>query len=45
VTEEQVMAAVRDMGLAEIEQVRLAVLEPNSEISIIPKDQEKAAGG
>jgi uncharacterized membrane protein YcaP (DUF421 family) len=45
VTEDEVMAAARDMGLAEIEQVRLAMLEPNGEISIIPKDREKAVNG
>jgi uncharacterized membrane protein YcaP (DUF421 family) len=45
VTEDQVIAAARDMGLADIDRVRLAVLEPNGEISIIPKEEDRPASG
>jgi uncharacterized membrane protein YcaP (DUF421 family) len=45
VTEEEVMAACREMGLARIDQVRLAMLEPNGEISVIPKDRQEAGNG
>jgi uncharacterized membrane protein YcaP (DUF421 family) len=45
VTEDEVMSAVREMGLAAIDRVRLAVLEPNGEISIIPKEEDRPANG
>ncbi len=45
VDEEEIMAAMRETGLAEIGQVRLAMLEPNGEISIIPKEEDRPATG
>ncbi len=39
VEDEELMAAVREQGLSDLEHVRLAVLEENGEISIIPKDE------
>ncbi len=36
---EELMTAVREMGLSDLKQVHLAVLEDNGEISIIPKDE------
>ncbi len=38
VEDEELMAAVREQGLSDLERVRLAVLEENGEISIIPKE-------
>ncbi len=38
VEQEELMTAVREMGLTSLEQVHLAVLEDNGEISIIPKE-------
>ena len=38
---EEVRAAVRSHGLAGIEDVRLAVLETDGSISVIPRDDEK----
>ncbi len=36
---EELMTAVREQGLSDLKQVRLAVLEENGEISIIPKEE------
>ncbi len=36
---EELMTAIREQGLSDLEHVRLAVLEENGEISIIPKDE------
>ncbi len=36
---EELMTAVREQGLSDLEHVRLAVLEDNGEISIIPKEE------
>ncbi len=36
---EELMTAVREQGLNDLEHVRLAVLEDNGEISIIPKEE------
>ncbi len=36
---EELMAAIREQGLSDLEHVRLAVLEDNGEISIIPKEE------
>jgi uncharacterized membrane protein YcaP (DUF421 family) len=38
VTEDEVLTAARAMGLERLEQVRLAVLEEDGSISIVPKD-------
>ncbi len=38
VTEEEVQAAMRDMGITDMKDVRLAVLEDDGSISIIPKE-------
>ncbi len=38
VEDDELMTAVREQGLSSLEQVHLAVLEENGEISIIPKD-------
>ncbi len=43
VSEEDLMAAVRDQGLPDLAAVRLAVLEVDGEISVIPR--EKPGGG
>lgn len=43
VTERELMAAVRDQGLMELAQVRLAVLEIDGSISVVP--QEGLGGG
>jgi uncharacterized membrane protein YcaP (DUF421 family) len=40
VERDDVLAAVRQMGLSELSQMRLAVLEPDGTISIIPRDDE-----
>jgi uncharacterized membrane protein YcaP (DUF421 family) len=42
---EEVRAAVRSHGLARIEDVRIAVLEVDGSISVIPRDTEGAEGG
>ncbi len=39
VSEEEVLTAARSMGLERLSQVRLAVLEDDGTISIIPKDE------
>jgi uncharacterized membrane protein YcaP (DUF421 family) len=39
VTEDQVLAAVRAMGLEGLNQVRLAVLEQDGSISIVPEEK------
>ncbi len=39
VEDEELIAAVREQGLSDLEHVRLAVLEDNGEISIIPKEE------
>ncbi len=44
VEEEEVQAAARSMGLADMSKVRLAVLEDDGTISIIPKEQEGQKG-
>jgi len=38
VTEEEVMAAMRSHGLTRLEQVRMAVLEVDGSLSIVPKE-------
>jgi uncharacterized membrane protein YcaP (DUF421 family) len=40
-TEERLMVAVRSQGLARVEDVKLAVLEVNGSISVIPKERER----
>lgn len=40
VTEEELQAAVREHGFAEVSEVRLAVLEVDGTISIVPKDAQ-----
>lgn len=40
VTEEQVMAAIRQHGLTRLKQVKLAVLEVDGSLSIIPRKAE-----
>ena len=42
---EEVRAAVRAHGLARVEDVRLAVLEVDGSISVIPKDDSGGGGG
>jgi uncharacterized membrane protein YcaP (DUF421 family) len=42
VTEEEVLAAVRDQGLPDLARVRLAVLENNGTVSVIPEKQPPA---
>ena len=42
---EEVRAAVRSHGLARIEDVRIAVLEVDGSISVIPRDTESAESG
>jgi uncharacterized membrane protein YcaP (DUF421 family) len=42
VTENELMAAVRGRGLVEPAQVRLAVLEVNGAISIVPRERPRA---
>jgi uncharacterized membrane protein YcaP (DUF421 family) len=41
VERDDVLTAVREQGLSELKQMRLAVLEPDGTISIIPRDDEK----
>jgi uncharacterized membrane protein YcaP (DUF421 family) len=43
VSRDELMAAVRDQGLADLSDVRLAVLEPDGAISVIPRES-RAAG-
>ncbi len=38
ITREHVMAAMREHGIGELEQVQMAVLEVNGSISIVPKE-------
>ncbi|HEX9012071.1 MAG TPA: YetF domain-containing protein [Anaerolineaceae bacterium] len=40
VDEDELYAAMREFGLTELEQVHLAVLEDDGDISIIPKDRQ-----
>jgi uncharacterized membrane protein YcaP (DUF421 family) len=40
VSDDDLMAAVRDQGLADPADVRLAVLEPDGTISIIPRERD-----
>jgi uncharacterized membrane protein YcaP (DUF421 family) len=42
---EEVRAAVRSHGLGRIEDVRIAVLEVDGSISVVPRDAESAGGG
>jgi uncharacterized membrane protein YcaP (DUF421 family) len=42
---EEVRAAVRAHGLARVEDVRIAVLEVDGSISVIPRDDEEATAG
>jgi uncharacterized membrane protein YcaP (DUF421 family) len=42
---EEVRAAVRAHGVARVEDVRLAVLEVDGSISVIPRDAEEAGAG
>jgi uncharacterized membrane protein YcaP (DUF421 family) len=42
---EEVRAAVRAHGLARVEDVRIAVLEVDGSISVVPRDPEEAAAG
>ena len=42
---EEVRAAVRAHGLARVEDVRLAVLEVDGSISVIPREGHEASGG
>jgi uncharacterized membrane protein YcaP (DUF421 family) len=39
-TEEEVMMAVREQGFAEVENVKLAVMETDGSISVIPADRK-----
>ncbi len=41
VSEDEVLAAAREQGLAKLSDVRLAVLEPDGTISIIPRDNSR----
>ncbi|HEY1381713.1 MAG TPA: YetF domain-containing protein [Gemmataceae bacterium] len=43
VTDRELMAAVRDEGLAGVGDVKLAVLEPDGSISVIPRDKQPEA--
>lgn len=43
VREDELMAAVRDQGLADLSRVKLAVLEIDGSISVIPVDQGRDA--
>jgi len=38
VTDEQIFAAMRDHGLHDLSELRVAVLEPDGDISIIPRE-------
>ncbi len=44
VTDQELMAAVRDQGLAGVDGVKLAVLEPDGSISVIPRDRDPGEG-
>lgn len=41
VTEDEVMAAVREYGLANLSEVRLAVLELDGSLSVVPKERKQ----
>ncbi|MDR3574657.1 MAG: DUF421 domain-containing protein [Anaerolineaceae bacterium] len=41
IEEEELLQAVRSMGLKDLSQVHLAVLEENGSISVIPKEKDK----
>ena len=41
VERDDVLTAVREMGLSELSQIRLAVLEPDGTISVIPREDEE----
>jgi uncharacterized membrane protein YcaP (DUF421 family) len=43
VTKDDLMAAVRDQGVAAVANVKLAVLEVDGTISVVPR--ERAGGG
>ena len=44
VTEEEVLAEVRGKGLESFEQVKAVVLESDSTVSVVPKDEEQHQG-
>jgi uncharacterized membrane protein YcaP (DUF421 family) len=43
VTREELIQAVREKGLADLAAVRLAILEPDGTISIIPREEARVA--
>jgi uncharacterized membrane protein YcaP (DUF421 family) len=43
VTREELLQAVREKGLADLADVRLAILEPDGTISIIPQEEARVA--
>ncbi len=45
ITDDEVMTAVRSQGLDKLSQVRLAVLEEDGSISVVPVDKETAKQG
>ncbi len=45
ITRDELMAAVRKQGLAELDAVALAVAEVDGSISVVPREQPRAAGG
>ena len=42
-TQEELIQAVREKGLADLAAVRLAILEPDGTISIIPREEARVA--
>jgi uncharacterized membrane protein YcaP (DUF421 family) len=40
ITEDEVQAAAREYGLADLSEVRLAVLEPDGSLSVVPKEKD-----
>ena len=42
VTEDDIMAAARDLGLQDMSEIRLAVLEDDGSISVIPEEKARA---
>ena len=40
VSEEEMFSAIHQQGLSDLKDIRLAVLEPNGEISVIPKEND-----
>lgn len=40
---DEVRAAIRSHGLADVEEVRIAVLETDGSISVIPRDEGRTA--